>query len=141
MAEIKTKPNDADAVKFLESVEDEQKRADSLELLRMMKEITRKEPVMWGEFIIGFDRFAITSSKGEVNYWPMIAFSPRKQSLTLYFMPPVFQIFKDLLGKLGKHSASKACLYIKKLADVDMKVLRMIAEKSYRMMKEKEEQA
>ena len=141
MADIKTKPTNADAVKFLESVEGDQKRADSMVLLKMMKEITGKKPVMWGDFIVGFDRFGLTNSKGEVNYWPMIAFSPRKQSLTLYFMPPVFQVFEDLLGKLGKHSASKACLYIKKLADVDMYVLRMIAEKSYRMMKEKEEQA
>jgi hypothetical protein len=136
MAEVKTKPTDADAVKYLESLEDGQKRADSLELLKMMKEITGKEPVMWGEAIIGFDQYAITSSKGEINTWPMIAFSPRKQSLTLYFMPPVYQVFEDLLGKLGKHSASKACLYIKKLADIDMRVLKMIAEKSYRMMKE-----
>jgi len=138
MAEVKTKPNAADAVKFLESLEDEQKREDSLELLDMMKKITGKNPVMWGETIVGFDQYAITSSKGEVNYWPMIAFSPRKQNLTLYLMPPVYQVFEDLLAKLGKHSASKACLYIKRLADVDMSVLQKIAEKSYRMMKEKE---
>jgi hypothetical protein len=140
MAEVKTKPTNADAVKFLESLEDEQKRADSLELLKMMKEVTGKKPVMWGDFIVGFDQYAITNAKGEVNYWPMIAFSPRKQSLTLYFMPPVYQVFEDLLGKLGKYSASKACLYIKKLADVDLHVLKKIAEKSYRMMKEKEAQ-
>jgi hypothetical protein len=140
MAEVKTKPTTADAVKFLESLEDEQKRMDSLELLKMMKEITGKEPVMWGEAIVGFDQYAITGSKGEVNTWPMIAFSPRKQSLTLYFMPPVYQVFEDLLGNLGKHSASKACLYINKLSDVDMHVLQKIAKKSYRMMKEKEEQ-
>ena len=137
MAEVKTKPTAADAVIFLESLEDQQKRANSLELLKMMREITGKKPVMWGESIVGFDQYAIISSNGKVNYWPMIAFSPRKQSLTLYFMPPVYQVFEDLLGKLGKHSASKACFYIKKLADVDKHVLQMIAEKSYRMMKEK----
>ena len=136
MAEIKTKPNGADVLAFLESVDEPQKRVDSLELLKMMKEITGKEPVMWGDSIVGFDSFPYANSKGEINHWPRIGFSPRKQNLTLYITPG-FDQFDDLLGKLGKHTTSKGCLYIKRLADVDIKVLQTIAEKSYQMMKEK----
>jgi hypothetical protein len=136
MAEIKTKPTNVDAIKFLESVEDEQKRTDSLELLKMMKEVTGKEPMMWGDSMVGFDTFPYKNSKGEINHWPRIGFSPRKQNLTLYITPGFHQ-FEDLLEKLGKHTTSKGCLYIKKLADVDKKVLRSIAEKSYKLMKDK----
>jgi hypothetical protein len=136
MAEIKTKPTTVDVIKFLDSVDDEQKRSDSMEIMNMMKDVTGKEPVMWGDAMVGFDTFAYTNSKGEVNYWPMIGFSPRKQNLTLYITPG-FDQFTEMLGKLGKHTTSKGCLYIKKLADVDKQVLRMIAEKSYQLMKEK----
>jgi hypothetical protein len=133
MAEIKTKPNDASVTQFLDSVEEEQKRKDSFELLEMMKSITGKEPAMWGDSIVGFDQYAYTNSKGEVNHWPAIGFSPRKQSLTLYIMPG-FDRFGGLLEKLGKHKTSKGCLYINKLDDVDQGVLRELAEKSYRIM-------
>jgi hypothetical protein len=136
MAEIKTKPTTVDVIKFLDSVDDEQKRSDSMEIMNMMKDVTGKQPVMWGDAMVGFDTFAYTNSKGEVNYWPMIGFSPRKQNLTLYITPG-FDQFTEMLGKLGKHTTSKGCLYIKKLADVDKLVLRMIADKSYQLMKEK----
>lgn len=135
MAEIKTKPTDADALKFLESVEDLQKRADSLVILQMLKEITGDEPVMWGDSMVGFDRFEYKNSKGDKNYWPVIGFSPRKQNLTIYIMPG-FERFAGLLEKLGKHSISKGCLYIKRLEDVDVDILKKIAEESYRVMKE-----
>jgi hypothetical protein len=140
MAEIKTKPTQANAMKFLESVEDLQKRADSLIILRMLEEITNQQPVMWGNSMIGFDQFEYKNSKGEKNYWPVIGFSPRKQNLTLYIMPG-FERFGSLLEKLGKHTTSKGCLYIKRLSDVDVSVLRKIAEESYRVMKEEGWQA
>jgi hypothetical protein len=136
MTEIKTKPTEGDVVKFIESVDDAQKRADSIELLKMMEGITGMKPVLWGDSMIGFDTFPYANSKGEINHWPRIGFSPRKQNLTLYITPG-FDQFEDLLGKLGKHTTSKGCLYIKRLADVDKNVLRTIAEKSYRIMKEK----
>ena len=135
MAEVKTKPTSADAVKFLEAVEDQQKRTDSLVILQMLKDISDHDPVMWGDSMVGFDRFEYKNSKGEKNFWPVIGFSPRKQSLTLYIMPG-FERFGDLLEKLGKHTTSKGCLYIKRLADVDVSVLKKIAEESYRVMKE-----
>ena len=105
MAEIKTKATDADVSVFLESVEDPQKRADSLVILNMLKDITGDEPVMWGDSMVGFDRFEYKNSKGEKNFWPVIGFSPR-QNLTLYIMP-------DLSGseaswKLGNIPSARA---------------------------------
>jgi len=135
MAEIKTKPTDANVHEFLEAVEDQQKRADSLVLLQMLKEITGDEPVMWGDSMVGFDKFEYKNSKGEKNFWPVIGFSPRKQNLTLYIMPG-FERFGGLLEKLGKHTTSKGCLYIKRLSDVDTDILKKIAQESYRVMKE-----
>jgi hypothetical protein len=131
MADIKTKPTSADVGQFLESIEDQRKRSDSLEILEMMKEVTGKEPVMWGEFIVGFDQYTVRDSIGNENVWPLIAFSPRKQNLTLYIMPAIDR-YGDLLQKLGKHSTGKVCLYIKRLSDVDREVLRRIMEISYR---------
>lgn len=134
MAKIKTKPTKADAMEFLNSVENEQKRADSLEILEMMKKITGKNPVMWGDSIIGFDRYSYTNTTGDVNEWPMIGFAPRKRNLTIYIMPG-FERYEALLDELGKHSTGKSCLYINKLADVDKDVLQDIAKISYGVMK------
>ncbi len=94
MAEVKTKPTNADAMEFLKSIKDPRKRADSLEILKMMKEITGREPVMWGEFIVGFGQYTIRDSRGKENVWPLIAFSPRVQNLTLYVMPGQERIWR-----------------------------------------------
>ena len=134
MAEVKTKPTNADAMKFLESIKDQRKRTDSLEMLKMMKEITGREPVMWGEFIVGFGQYTIRDSRGKENVWPLIAFSPRVQNLTLYVMPGQ-ERYGELLQTLGKHAVSKTCLYIKRMADVDPDVLRKILEISYQAAK------
>ena len=134
MAEVKTKPTNADAMKFLESIKDPRKRADSLEILKMMKEITGREPVMWGEYIVGFGEYTIRDSRGKENVWPLIAFSPRVQNLTLYVMPGQ-ERYGELLQTLGKHAVSKTCLYIKRMADVDRDVLRKILEISYQAAK------
>ena len=134
MAEVKTKPTNADAMEFLKSIKDPRKRADSLEILKMMKEITGREPVMWGEFIVGFGQYTIRDSRGKENVWPLIAFSPRVQNLTLYVMPGQ-ERYGELLQTLGKHAVSKTCLYIKRMADVDRDVLRKILEISYQAAK------
>ncbi|HUV16148.1 MAG TPA: hypothetical protein VMW28_06255 [Pelolinea sp.] len=86
MAEIKTKPTTADVLVFLKSVDNEQKRADSLEILEMLKAVTGEEPELWGNSMIGFGRYAYNNSKGEENIWPLIGFAPRKKNLTLYIM-------------------------------------------------------
>lgn len=131
MAEIKTKVNDGDVTEFINSVAGDQKRQDSFTLLKMYTEVTGQTALMWGSSIIGFDMYHYKSERsGQEGDWPLAAFSPRKQNLTLYVMSELSNL-EPLLAKLGKHKTSKACLYINKLADVDLKVLKQIIRQSY----------
>jgi len=129
MAELKTKRNDGSVVEFLNSVTDENKRQDSFEVLKMMEELTGEEPKMWGTSIIGFGSYHYKYASGREGDWFLVGFSPRKQNITMYIMSG-FNQYNDLLGKLGKHSTGKSCLYIKKVEDVDFQVLRELVEKS-----------
>jgi len=119
MAELKTKRNDGSVVEFLNSVTDENKRQDSFEVLKMMEELTGEEPKMWGTSIIGFGSYHYKYASGREGDWFLVGFSPRKQNITLYIMSG-FDQYNDLLGKLGKHSTGKSCLYIKKVEDVGL---------------------
>lgn len=131
MGTIKTLVNDASVEEFINSVEGEEKKADTLKVLEMYKEATSEKPKMWGPSIIGFGKYHYKSEKSrQEGDWPLAAFSPRKQSLTLYVMMPGFD-YSDLLNTLGKHSTSKACLYIHKLSDVDEDVLKKLIKRSY----------
>jgi hypothetical protein len=134
--EPKTKLNDASVEDFLNTVDDEQKRADAFTILEMMSKATKSEPKMWGASIVGFGLRKYTYSDGREMDWLMIGFSPRKTNLTLYIAigTPEQQ---ELLGKLGKHSTGKGCLYIKRLSDVDMKVLKELIAASLKNMKSK----
>jgi len=122
-AEIKTKMTDASVEEFLDSIADEQKRADSYAIIEMMKKITGETPKMWGPSIIGFGETVYRSpATGREVDWMKLGFSPRKANLTLYVLHHgVDQT--ALLDKLGKHTRSKGCLYIKRLSDVDKRVL------------------
>lgn len=136
MGEIKTKVTDASVEDFINAVENEVKRKDSFVLLKMYERVTGQEAKMWGTSIIGFDTYHYKSERStQEGDWPMAGFSPRKQNLTLYVMTG-FTDFSDQLKRLGKHKTSKACLYINKLADVDLDVLEEIVKKSYEAMKE-----
>lgn len=135
MAELKTQPNEQNVEDFLNNVENETKRKDSFSILEMMKEETGAEPIMWGDSIIGFGSYQYKYASGRDAEWFLTGFSPRKQNLTLYIMSG-FDEYDDLLGKLGKHSTGKSCLYIKKLEDVDQDVLRDLVSKSVEHMKE-----
>jgi hypothetical protein len=131
MSTLKTLPTDASAEDFLNAVEDETQRKDSFKLLELFKRVTGKEPVMWGTAIVGFGKYHYKSERSsQEGDWPLAGFSPRKQNLTLYVMPG-FNKLEDLLEKLGKHKTSKACLYIKRLSEVDMSVLEQIVARSY----------
>ncbi len=134
MAENKTKENDADVVAFLNGVADERKRQDSFAILALMQEVTRMEPKMWGDSIVGFGKYHYKYESGREGDMPITGFSPRKQSLTLYIMPG-FARYEDLMAKLGKHKTGKSCLYINKLADVDTAVLRELVAQSVAHMK------
>lgn len=135
MAEIKTKPTQTSVSSFLESIEPEDKRLDSFALLEMMERITGEKAVIWGTSIVGFGKYHYKSERSsQEGDWMLIGFSPRKQNLTLYVMTG-FDDKEDLLSKLGKHKTSVGCLYIKKLADVDLKVLEKLIKVSYEHMK------
>ena len=121
----KTVPTDASVEDYLNSVADETKRQDSFALLDLMREVTGEEPVMWGDSIVGFGTFHYVYASGREGDWPITGFAPRKQALTLYIMTG-FDAYDDLLATLGKYSTGKSCLYIKRLSDVDMDVLRAL---------------
>lgn len=129
MSDMKTQRNEASVEDFLNSVEHETRREDSFTVLEMMKKITGEEPAMWGDSIVGFGSYHYTYASGREGDWFVTGFSPRKQSLTLYLMYG-FEEFEELLTKLGKHKVGKACLYINKLADIDLKVLEELIRKS-----------
>jgi len=134
-AEPKTKVNDASVTDFLNSIENEQKRKDSFEILQIMNQLTKEEPKMWGSSIVGFGSYHYQYESGREGDSPMIGFSPRKQNLTLYLMRGL-NAHTDLLKKLGKHKTSVGCLYIKKLSDVDVDVLKELISDSLKAIKE-----
>ncbi len=134
MAELKTKLNDASVEDFLNKVEDDQKRKDSFEILKMMKQVTKEEPKMWGASIVGFGSYHYKGASGREGDWMLTGFSPRKQNLTLYFNHG-FEVHADLLKKLGKYKTGMGCMYIKNLDDVDKKVLKELVTESVKRMK------
>ncbi len=129
MAELKTQENDGDVAAFLNSVAHDKRRADSFAVLKLMQEVTGKEPKMWGDSIIGFGHYHYKYASGREGDWFLTGFSPRKQSLTLYIMAG-FDEYNALMAKLGKFKTGKSCLYINKLEDVDEAVLRELVQKS-----------
>ena len=122
LAVIKTKQNDVNVKDFINNVADEQKRKDSLVLLKMMEKIMKEKPKMWGNSLIGFGKLIYKSpATGREVEWFKIGFSPRKANLTIYLID--LKQHADALKKLGKHKPGGGCLYINKLEDVDIKVL------------------
>jgi hypothetical protein len=132
MAELKTKLNDASVDDFL-SAFPEETRKDCYEILKMMNQATKSKPKMWGTSIIGFGTYHYKYASGREGDWMLTGFSPRKQNLTLYIMSG-FDRYNDLLKKLGRHSIGKGCLYIKRLSDVDKKVLKELITQSVKVM-------
>jgi len=136
MAELKTKETKASVEKFLNTVSDKKKREDCFKILEMMKQVTKEEPKMWGSSIVGFGNYHYKYESGNEGDTCITGFSPRKQNLTLYIMPG-FERYEELMKKLGKYKTGISCLYIKKLEDVDMKVLKELVASSFKYMKEK----
>jgi hypothetical protein len=129
-AEIKTKPTTVSVSSFIEGLAEEQKKKDSYVILDMMEKAMKEKPRMWGSSLIGFGekRYKSPATGREVD-WFIIGFSPRKANFSLHLVIDVKQ-HADLLAKLGKHKTGVGCLYINKLADVDLKVLEKIIELS-----------
>ncbi|MFD2943605.1 DUF1801 domain-containing protein [Flavobacterium notoginsengisoli] len=125
MAVNKTTETTSSVTDFINAVENEVKRNDAFELLKIIQEITGFEPKMWGPSIIGFGSYHYKYESGHEGDAPLAGFSPRKTAMTVYFYLPEKER-EELLPKLGKHTSSKACIYIKKLADIDMEILKKI---------------
>ena len=129
--EPKTRPTDESVEDFLNSIENQERRADGFRLLEMFTRLTGEMPKMWGSAIIGFGSQQLKYRDGHELDWPRAAFSPRKQNLTLYVCTGTDRQ-KKLLEKLGKHSTSVSCLYIKRLSDVDAGVLEKVITDAYK---------
>ena len=123
MAELKTKPHDASVDDFLNSIPEEGKRTDAFAIMKLMKQVTRKKPKMWGPSIVGFGEYHYKYDSGREGDWFLTGFSPRKQNLTLYIMSG-FARYATLMKRLGKYKIGKSCLYIKRLDDIDVTVLK-----------------
>lgn len=138
MAELKTQRNKTSVAKFLSSIEDEQKRKDSKDLLKLYKDVLKEKPEMWGDSMIGFGSFHYKSERSkQEGDWPLTGFSPRKQNLSIYIMSGVNN-YKSLLDKLGKFKVSSgSCLYIKRLSDIDTAILKELIVDSVQDMKNK----
>ncbi|MGY6649058.1 DUF1801 domain-containing protein [Wenyingzhuangia sp. IMCC45574] len=126
----KTQPTNANVTDFINTVEKEQKRKDSFEILKMMEKLTGEKAVMWGESIIGFGQYSYKTKSGIEDNWFTCGFSPRKANISLYLMGCDIKKSQDLLDKLGKHKTGVGCLYINKLADVDTQVLKEIIQRT-----------
>lgn len=137
MTELKTKPTNKSIDDFLKKVENPTKREDSLRILELMKEITQEKPVMWGDSIVGFGSYRYKYASGREGDWPLVGFSPRKQNLTLYIMSG-FEKYEKLLENLGKFKTGKSCLYINKLKDVDIHILKELILESVEHMKKED---
>ena len=129
MAELKTRATDGDVAAFLASIEDEGRRSDAVAVCDLIARAAKAPPVMWGPAIVGFGHRTLRYPDGRETDWMAIGFSPRKASTTLYLSGGVDH-YADLFARLGKHTTGKGCLYIKKLADVDHKVLETLVVKS-----------
>jgi len=129
MAEAKTKPTNQSVEEFLNEISDDERRADCLQVAKIMEEITGEKPVMWGPSIVGFGSYHYKYASGREGDWPLTGFSPRKKDMTLYLMMG-FTKHGELLEKLGKHSTAKSCLYIKRLSDIHVPTLKKLIKVS-----------
>jgi hypothetical protein len=129
MAELKTKATEGDVEAFLASVEDEARRADAIAVCDLIAKAAKAPPVMWGSAIVGFGHRVLRYPDGREMDWMAVGFSPRKANTTLYLAGGL-ETYADLLTDLGKHTTGKGCLYVKRLSDVDLAVLRKIVARS-----------
>ena len=132
MSELKTKLNMTSVEDFLNAAPEDARRKEGFELLRLFTEVTGEAAKMWGSSIVGFGQYHYKSERSsQEGDWPLTGFSPRKTALTLYLGHDV-ETYADQLVNLGKHKTGKGCLYINKLADIDLAVLRRLINTTYR---------
>jgi hypothetical protein len=133
MAELKTKPNLQSVNEFINRVEDGKKQKDCRELLKIMKDITKTKPKMWGDGLVGFGSYHYKYASGREGDWFLTGFSPRRQYLTIYIMGG-FNGYPKLMEKLGKYKTGKSCLYIKQLEDINLSQLKKIIRESIKSL-------
>ena len=138
MAENKTKATGASVTDFVKSIEDSQMRADAKKVASMMRRATGKRAKMWGSSIVGYGTYHYKYDSGREGDFMVTGYSPRKRALTVYIMLG-FGDFAPLMKKLGKYKTGKSCLYIRRLSDVDEKVLEQLIDRSVKLMREKYE--
>ena len=129
MSDLKTRPRASSVDAFIDAVDDEHRRADCRIVAEMMAAITDAEGVMWGASIVGFGNYHYRYASGREGDFFEAGFSPRKRALTIYVMAG-FAEYGDLLARLGKYATGKSCLYVKRLSDVDLDVLREMLTRS-----------
>lgn len=134
MAELKTKETRASVSGFVKQIADEKRRKDAEAILAMMKSVTKEEPRMWGSTIVGFGRMHYKYDSGREGDWFKAGFSPRKDAFTLYLCGG-FAPHADLMDKLGKYKTGIGCLYVKRLEDVDQKVLKQLITRTVKGVK------
>lgn len=132
----KTTATKASVSDFLARIDDEARRSDCTKIVALMEKVTGERPTLWGTSIVGFGKYHYRYDSGREGDFFLTGVSPRKDSLTLYITPG-FDEHGALLGKLGKFKTGKSCLYIKKLADVDMKTLETLVARSVRQMRDR----
>ena len=136
MPELKTKKTNASVTAYLNAIEDKQKRADCKTIAKIMRDVTGSRPRMWGDSIVGYDSYDYKYASGHEGTWPICGFSPRAQNISVYIMAG-FSGFDKLMKKLGKHKTGRSCLYIRKLEDVDQRVLKDLITGSVKAMRKK----
>ncbi len=134
MAENKTKPTKLSVTAFINGIEDKQKRADTKKVAAIMRRVTGKRAKMWGSSIVGYGEYHYKYESGREGDFMITGFSPRKQALTVYVMAG-FERFESQMKKLGKYKTGRSCLYIKRLEDIDVKVLEKIIKGSVDYMR------
>jgi hypothetical protein len=131
---LKTQRNAGSVKQFLDKVPDERRRGDARAVSAIMEDVTGEKPAMWGTSMVGFGSYHYKYESGQEGDWPLVAFAPRKDSLTLYIMPG-FREYRGLLEKLGKHKTGRSCLYIKSLDDVHVPTLKTLVRHSVKHMR------
>ena len=134
MAELKTRVTQVSPRDFLKAIQDEELRKDCQAIAKIMEGATKAKPKMWGPAIVGFGSYRYRYPDGREMDWMLIAFSPRKNYITLYIKPG-FEGYKELMAKLGKHSGSKSCINIKRLADIHLPTLAKLVKASVAHMR------
>jgi len=125
MAEPKTQPTTESLASYLARIDDPARRADCAAIAELMTKVTKKQPVIWGTGIVGFDTYTMKYANGKTGEWPVLAFAARKNDVTLYLSETVM-VEEDVAATLGKATQKGGCLHIKRLADVNLKTLQQL---------------